>query len=144
MGLLKGKSEGGAGGKRGHSNMDHWGTTDEIKATSRKRRRLHAKNIIVDEQHEDVPRYLCNQCSATLPAIEVSAAVRGQVSQLVRSGAMIQAMDLLRRNRMSLNAAKAVCTHVSPKKNQCHRCSEAIERGEYVECSVCYSFNYNW
>src|SRR5438093_6791052 len=43
MGLLKGKTEGGSGGKRGHSNMDHWVTSDEIKTATRKRRRLESK-----------------------------------------------------------------------------------------------------
>ncbi len=48
MGIMKGKSEGGSGGKRGHSNMDHWGTTDEIKIASKKRRRLNSKKVIVN------------------------------------------------------------------------------------------------
>jgi hypothetical protein len=43
MGILKGKPDGGQGGKRGHSNMDHWVYTEEIKEASRKRRRLTAK-----------------------------------------------------------------------------------------------------
>lgn len=49
MGVLKGKAEGGSGGNRGHSNMDHWGYTDEVKAAARKRRRLDAKEIIAGE-----------------------------------------------------------------------------------------------
>jgi hypothetical protein len=49
MGLLKGKTEGGSGGKRGHSNMNHWVFTDEIKLASKKRRRIVAKKIISDE-----------------------------------------------------------------------------------------------
>ena len=49
MGIRKGKTEGGSGGKRGHSNMDHWVTTEEIKTASRKRRRLEAKKLIVSE-----------------------------------------------------------------------------------------------
>jgi len=52
MGILKGKSEGGAGGKRGHSNMDHWGYTDEVKTAARKRRRLDSKEIIARETNE--------------------------------------------------------------------------------------------
>ena len=43
MGLLKYKTEGGSGGKRGHSNMNHWVTTEEIKTATKKRRRLEAK-----------------------------------------------------------------------------------------------------
>jgi len=43
MAISKGKVEGGQGGKRGHSNMDHWEFTEEIKLAARKRRRLAAK-----------------------------------------------------------------------------------------------------
>jgi hypothetical protein len=60
MGILKGKTEGGSGGKRGHSGMDHWVTTEEIKTASRKRRRLEAKKLIAkelqDEQKTREPR----------------------------------------------------------------------------------------
>jgi hypothetical protein len=44
--ILKGVENAGQGGKRGHSNMDHWETTEEIKAAARKRRRLNAKSQI--------------------------------------------------------------------------------------------------
>jgi len=43
MGILKGKAEGGQGGKRGHSNMDHWVFSEELKEAARRRRRLNAK-----------------------------------------------------------------------------------------------------
>ena len=43
MAILKGKSNAGQGGKRGHSNMDHWMYTEEIKEAARKARRLEAK-----------------------------------------------------------------------------------------------------
>jgi len=40
MGSVKnGPSEGGSGGKRGHSSMDHWGYTDEVKESARRIRR---------------------------------------------------------------------------------------------------------
>ncbi len=39
------KSEGGSGGKRGHSNMDHWAKTEEIKESARRKR----KQADVDE-----------------------------------------------------------------------------------------------
>ena len=42
------KTEGGQGGKKGHSNMSHWLTTEELKWASNKIRRLHAKKIIRD------------------------------------------------------------------------------------------------
>ena len=43
MAILKGPADAGQGGKRGHSNMDHWEFTEEIKAAARKRRRIEAK-----------------------------------------------------------------------------------------------------
>jgi hypothetical protein len=42
-GIKKLKTEGGAGGGRGHSNMDHWGHTDEIKSAAKSRRRIEGK-----------------------------------------------------------------------------------------------------
>jgi hypothetical protein len=48
VGILKGKPDGGQGGKRGHSNMDHWVFTEEIKEASRKRRRISAKREITE------------------------------------------------------------------------------------------------
>jgi hypothetical protein len=44
--ILKGKSNGGQGGKRGHSNMDHWVYSEELKEAARKHRRLEAKKEI--------------------------------------------------------------------------------------------------
>ena len=52
MGNLKGKTEGGTGGKRGHSNMDHWVTTKEIKDSTRIRRRLEDKGTIEEQLEE--------------------------------------------------------------------------------------------
>lgn len=43
MAIAKGKSNAGQGGKRGHSNMDHWVFNEEIKEAARKQRRLDAK-----------------------------------------------------------------------------------------------------
>ncbi len=40
MATLKGPSEGGSGGKRGHRNMEHWGFNGEVKEAARSRRRL--------------------------------------------------------------------------------------------------------
>jgi hypothetical protein len=42
------KTEGGQGGKRGHSNMTHWNYTEEIKRRSKKRRRLETKRLSSD------------------------------------------------------------------------------------------------
>lgn len=46
MGTLKLKTEGGQGGRRGHSNMAHWVTTEEIKFAARGRRRREGKAAI--------------------------------------------------------------------------------------------------
>ena len=46
MSILKGRPDAGQGGKRGHSNMDHWEFTEEIKLAARKRRRHEAKRQI--------------------------------------------------------------------------------------------------
>jgi|GEM_PF-1445705 hypothetical protein len=43
MSILKGKPDAGQGGKRGHSNQDHWEFTEEIKLAAKKRRRHQAK-----------------------------------------------------------------------------------------------------
>lgn len=51
MGLHKGPTEGGSGGKRGHSGMEHWGYTDEVKEAAKRRRRIKDKEV-VDEQLE--------------------------------------------------------------------------------------------
>ncbi len=40
MGNPKSPSEGGSGGKRGHSNMEHWGYTAEVKDAARVQRRF--------------------------------------------------------------------------------------------------------
>jgi len=52
MGTMKGKTEGGSGGKRGHSNMDHWAFTEEIKESSKIQRRNKKKKEILDEVKE--------------------------------------------------------------------------------------------
>ena len=61
MGNLKYKTEGGH--KRGHSNMEHWAYTEEIKYTTRKRRRSESKKIIRDEviENEDSTRSVTGQ-----------------------------------------------------------------------------------
>jgi len=49
MALLNYKTEGGQGGKRGHSNMEHWDYTEAIKEATRRRRRALSKRIIESE-----------------------------------------------------------------------------------------------
>ena len=48
MSTLEGPSDAGQGGRRVHSNMEHWELTEEIKAAARKRRRHEAKIEIKD------------------------------------------------------------------------------------------------
>jgi hypothetical protein len=50
--LKKHKLEGGQGGKRGHSGMDHCVTTEEIKDATRRARRRHDKVIVEDEKRD--------------------------------------------------------------------------------------------
>ncbi len=46
MANLKVASKGGQGGLLGHSNMEHWTYTEEVKRAARKKRRAHAKNAV--------------------------------------------------------------------------------------------------
>lgn len=56
MGNVRSKKvEGGQGGKRGHSNMTHWESTEEIKATTRRLRRRLAQAEVAD-QLADIPK----------------------------------------------------------------------------------------
>jgi hypothetical protein len=50
--LKKVPPEGGSGGKRGHSGMEHWGTTAEYKDAARLKRR-QADRAAVEEQASD-------------------------------------------------------------------------------------------
>lgn len=43
MARSKGPTEGGSGGKRGHSGMEHWDKTEEIKEATRAQRRRNDK-----------------------------------------------------------------------------------------------------
>ncbi len=52
MAHIKGKSEGGSGGKRGHSGMDHACKTEEVKDSARVVRRVEDKRLVVDELAE--------------------------------------------------------------------------------------------
>lgn len=49
MSTLKGPTECGSGGKRGHSNMTHWAYTEELKEASKVNRRNDNKKLIKDE-----------------------------------------------------------------------------------------------
>jgi hypothetical protein len=43
------KTEGGSGGKRGHSNMDHRETTEYVKKGARRARRFQDRQAVADE-----------------------------------------------------------------------------------------------
>ena len=49
MSTMKGPTVGGSGGKRGHSNMEHWVYSEELKESSKIRRRNNAKKEIRNE-----------------------------------------------------------------------------------------------
>jgi len=42
------KSSGGSGGRRGHSGMEHWMYTEEIKDAARKRRRVEDHEAVAE------------------------------------------------------------------------------------------------
>jgi hypothetical protein len=46
MANLKVANKGGQGGRLGHSNMEHWTYTEEVKRAARKKRRRDAKNTV--------------------------------------------------------------------------------------------------
>jgi hypothetical protein len=52
MAHTKGKSEGGSGGKHGHSGMEHACKTEEVKDSARVVRRVEDKRLAVDELTE--------------------------------------------------------------------------------------------
>jgi hypothetical protein len=58
MGLKKIPSEGGSGGRRGHSGMDHWFTTAEIKDAARRQRRLSDKQLENEAKRIDPPEFV--------------------------------------------------------------------------------------
>ena len=56
MGNYKCPTEGGSGGKRGHSSMEHWTKTEEIKDSTKIRRRQEDRRFSregVDNMLED-------------------------------------------------------------------------------------------
>lgn len=55
MGYPRGPTEGGSGGQRGHSNMEHWGFTAEVKKAARKRRRLNDRQVVTEQIKDHEP-----------------------------------------------------------------------------------------
>ncbi len=58
MGLKKIPSEGGSGGKRGHSGMEHWFTTAEIKDAARRQRRVTDNQLEHEARRLDPPEFV--------------------------------------------------------------------------------------
>jgi hypothetical protein len=52
MGVPKGPTEGGSGGKRGHSAMEHWGFHDKVKEAARRRRRINDRSEVVAQSKD--------------------------------------------------------------------------------------------
>jgi hypothetical protein len=48
MGIPKRPTEGGSGGKRGRSSMEHWGYADEVKEAAKRRRRIEDKEAVAE------------------------------------------------------------------------------------------------
>jgi hypothetical protein len=68
MSNYKGPTEGGSGGKRGHSNMEHWVTTAEIKESTKSLRRKDDDEEVVSEM--DSHRNASNQFTFDFIKIE--------------------------------------------------------------------------
>src|SRR5687768_11004131 len=107
MGVLKGKTEVGIGGKSGHSKMEQLETTAELKEASRTRRRLEAKHVIAEEGSEST-RVFCRRCGGdwNFPA-EPSAEIKQRVLAEADQNAAA-AMALLRSVGFDLRSAKGV------------------------------------
>ena len=122
MAILKGKSDGGSGGTRGHSNMEQ----------------------VVN--HRADYRDYCRACGGgwDVPGVVDSPELRNRVSTAARAKSAIQAMHLLRGAGYGLNSAKATVAHISNPKGHCHRCGRSLSNESDAECSFCHSLNYHW
>jgi putative addiction module component (TIGR02574 family) len=103
MGLKKIRSEGGSGGRRGHSNMTHWAYTHEVKVAARAQRRADDKRSVreadVASLNQDPVQVACGPArflgSATLDAMS-------EPSQVLQA-----ALELAPRERAELVEAIA-------------------------------------
>lgn len=64
MANYKGPTEGGSGGKRGHSSMEHWTYTDEIKESSKVQRRIDSKRQSKNGVDLALEEPSCNECGS--------------------------------------------------------------------------------
>jgi len=68
----KGPTEGGSGGKRGHSGMEHWAKTAEIKKSSNVHRRVSDK---MESQAAEESAGRCEECGRTFKFLVSKKAV---------------------------------------------------------------------
>ena len=61
MGNHKGPTEGGSGGKRGHSSMEHWTDTAELKASSKVHRRMNDREL---SRLARLEHSVCDECGS--------------------------------------------------------------------------------
>ena len=65
MANYKGPTEGGSGGKRGHSSMEHWTFTEELKDSSKVQRRIDSKSLSKQAISAQDEQSLCDECGST-------------------------------------------------------------------------------
>jgi len=103
VGLKKIRSEGGTGGKRGHSNMTHWAYTHEIKIAARSRRRADDKLAV--REHEDLLR--AHASAEPLSGTRASAVLLHSNLMSQPSEVLQAALELAPRERADLVEAIA-------------------------------------
>ena len=146
MAILKGKTEGGSGGKRGHSNMDHWVTTEEIKDGSRKQRRLGNKELIAEEiEQSERGAHRCRSCGGVWEVtVTIPPHIQEATAATLRAGAATRAIVSLLSTGLALPIAKAIVLHIATPVDHCHRCRRLLPRESIAECQFCHALNYNW
>jgi rubrerythrin len=149
MAIIKGKTDGGNGGKRGHSNMNHWMYSDEIKEAARKARRIDAKAVVAAEMAEhikDHDHFHCKKCGATwsIPFVP-SSSVRAAILELIRSGKRLHALAMLDSEWHDLKASKATIYHMPFADAKCHQCSSTLlDQKNTHKCPKCGAINFIW
>jgi hypothetical protein len=64
MANYKGPTEGGSDGKRGHSNMEHWTYTEELKETSKVQRRIDSRSMEKEATDKFREGASCDECGS--------------------------------------------------------------------------------
>ncbi len=149
MAIIKGKSDGGSGGKRGHSNMNHWMHTEEIKSAARKARRLEAKEVINAEvaDHSKGRELLhCGRCGASWELTHhLSMSTRRAVVALVHADQRMEAISRLHSAGLDWPASKATVYHIPNASRNCHCCSTVLLGAEQLgTCPRCKALNIGW